>query len=75
VPVLGPLHLALWDPLDIILYNLAGKYQPRYEGDKMLVGLADVRLDPSKIENFLWRYKGRGGLRVNSMARFEPSKW
>ena len=60
------LNLALWDHLDIILYNLAGKYRPRYEGEKMLVGLVDVYLDPSKAEKFLWRYRERGTLRVDS---------
>jgi len=67
--------LALWDSLDIILYNLAGKYRPQYEGEKMLVGLVDVRPDPSKAGDFLRRYRERGNLRVNSMARFEISKW
>ena len=54
----------LWNPLDIILYDLAGKYQPRYEGDKMLVELVDVNVDLSEVDGFLWRYKERGTFRV-----------
>jgi len=54
------LNLALWNPLDIILYNLTGKYRPRYEGDKRLVELVDVNSDPPEAGNFLWRYRERG---------------
>jgi len=56
------LSLALWDSLDIFLYNLAGKYQPQYEGDKMVVELAGMKLDPSEAGKFLWRYRERGDL-------------
>ena len=62
---LAGVELILWDPLDIILWNLAGKYRPRYEGDKMLVELVDVYLGGSEAERFLWRYRERGALRVN----------
>jgi hypothetical protein len=64
--IFGPsgLNLALWDSLDIILYHLAGKYRPRYEGDKMLVELVDVYVDPSEAGNFLGRYSQRGTWRV-----------
>ena len=54
------LNLSLWDSLDTILYNLARKYRPRYEGDKMLVELMDVNLDPSDAVDFLWRFRERG---------------
>ena len=47
------------------LPNLAGKYEPQHEGDKMLVELADVYSDPSVAGGFLWRYRERGNLRVN----------
>jgi len=59
IPIPGPADSspALWDPLDIILCNLAGKYQPRYEGDKMLVELVDVNSDPSEVGSFLRRYR------------------
>ena len=60
------LNLALWDHLDIILYNLAGKYRPRYEGDKMLVELVDIDLDPFGAGIFLWIYRERGTLQVSS---------
>ena len=50
---------ALWDPLDGILSDLAGKYQPRYEGDKMVVDLVDVNPDISGAVDFPWRYRGR----------------
>ena len=56
---------ALWDPLDIILYKIAGKYQPQYEGDKMLVELEGVNPDPSDVGNFLRRYWERRTLRVH----------
>ena len=67
IPIPGPAaeSSALWDPLDIILYNLARKYQPRYEGDKMLVELVDVNSDPSEFGSLLWRYRERGTLRVH----------
>ena len=55
----------LWDPIDPILYDLAGKYQPRYEGDKMVVELMDVNPDPSEAGSFLRRYRERGTLRVH----------
>ena len=58
------LNLALWDPLDIILYNLAGKYRPRYEGDRMVVELGGVSPGIFEAENFLWRYRKRGTLQV-----------
>jgi len=66
-PVSGPADLSsvLWEPLDIILYNLAGKYESRYGGDKMLVELVDVNPDPSDVWRFLWRYRERGTLRVH----------
>ena len=47
----------MWEPLDITLYNLAGKYQPQYEGDGILVELVDVNPDPSEVGSFLWRYR------------------
>ena len=50
--------LPLWDPLDIILYNLVGKYRPRYEGDRMLVELVDVTLDASEADKFLASERG-----------------
>jgi len=59
-------NLALWDPLDNVLYDLAGKYQPRYEGDNMVVKLVDVYPDLSGSKDFLWRYRERGTLRVSS---------
>jgi len=67
IPVSGPADSssALWEPLDIILYNLAGKYESRYEGDKMLVELVDVNPDPSEVGSFLWRNRERGTLRVH----------
>ena len=77
MPDFGPpfSNPALWDPLDIILCNLAGKYRPRYEGDRMLVELVDVNSDPSGAKNLLWRYRERGTLRViNSAARVESSE-
>ena len=64
----------MWDSLDIILCNLAVKYRPQCEGEKMLVGLVDVHPDPSKAENFLRRFRERGNLRVNSVIRSELSK-
>jgi len=51
--------------MDPILYNLAGKYKPQYEGDNMVVELMDVNPGPSEAESFLWRYKERGTLRVH----------
>jgi len=36
------LDLPLWDSLDVILYDLAGQYQPQREGDKMLLELVDA---------------------------------
>ena len=65
---------APWDPLDVILCNLAGKYRPRYEGDRMLVKLVDVNPDPSEVENLLWRYREKGTLRVNSATWVESSE-
>ena len=59
------LNLELWDPLDIILYNLAGKYRPEYEGDKMQVELVNVNPYPSEA-GFLWRYRERGIWRTKS---------
>jgi len=66
-PVFSPpgLTYGLWDPMDLILYNLAGKYQPQYEGDKMLVELADVNPDASEAGSFLRRYRERGTLRMH----------
>jgi len=66
------LDLSMWDSLDIILYNLAGKYQPQHEGDKMLVELAHVSAKPGI---FLRRCGERGILQMNSGAWAEPSKW
>ena len=51
--------------MDPIFYNLARRYQPRYEGDKMVVELMDVNPDPSEVKSFLWRYRERGTLRVH----------
>ena len=67
IPELSPLapNSVQWDPLDIVLYNLAGNYQPRYEGDKMVVKLVDVYLDLSGSKDFLWRCRERGTLRVD----------
>ena len=56
---------ALWEPLDVILYNLAGKYESQYEGDKMLVEVVDVDSDPSEVWSLLRRYRERGTLRVH----------
>ena len=56
--------LMLWDYLDIVLYDLAGKYRSRYEGDKMLVELVDIYPGGSEAERFLWRYRERGTWRV-----------
>ena len=55
---------SLWESLDIILYNLAGKYESRYEGDTMLVELVDMNLDLSEVWSLLRRYRERGTLRV-----------
>jgi len=52
----------------MILYNLAGKYESRYEGDKMLVELVDVNLDLSGVGSFLWRYRERGTLQVHQQC-------
>jgi len=67
IPISGPADSssALWDPLDMILHNLAGKYESRCEGDKMLVELVDVNLDPSEVWSFFRRYRERGILRVH----------
>ena len=59
-----------WDPLDIVLYKLAGKYQPWHEGDKILVKYHDSRACDTR--DLLWRYKERGTLRVNPGTGFEP---
>ena len=59
-------NLALGDALDIILHNLAGKYQPCCEGDKMLVEVVDENPDHSEAANFMWRYRQKGDWRVNS---------
>ena len=53
-----------WDSLDVILYNLAGQYRPRYDGDKMLVHFIHVTSTPSDMRNFLRRYRERGTLRM-----------
>ena len=50
-----------WDSLDTILYNLAGQYRPRHEGDQMLVNYESRNL--CDTENFLWRFRERGILR------------
>jgi len=47
-----------WDSLDIALYDLAGQYRPRHEGDGMLVNYESKNLRDT--ENFLWRYRGGG---------------
>ena len=49
------------DSLDIILYNLAGQYRPRHEGDKLLVNYESKNLRDTG--NFLWRFRERGILR------------
>ena len=59
-------NLVLWDPLDIILYNLAGKYRPWHEGDKMLVELVDTNPDHPEAGSFLWSYRQKRARRVNS---------
>ena len=59
-----------WESLDVILYNLAGKYRPGYEGDKML-----VNFDNNNIRDtwdLLWRHKERGTLRVNTQIFVKP---
>jgi len=56
---------SLWDSPDIILYNLAGQYQPRHEGDKMLVEFVYSNPAPCKTANFLRRYRERGTLRLS----------
>jgi len=55
----GP-ELTSWDSLDITLYNLAGQYRPRCEGDKMVVNYESRKL--CDTENLLWRYRERGVL-------------
>jgi len=65
-PSAAGLDVPLWGSLDIILHNLAGKYQPRNGGDRMLVKLWGVNLDPSEAGILLWRYRERGILKVDS---------
>ena len=76
IPELSPPapNSAQWDPLDIILYDLAGKYRPRYEGDRMMVELVNVNPDLSEAGHFLWRYRERGTLRVASATRVKSSE-
>ena len=54
-----------WDSLDMILYDLAGQYKPRHEGEKMLVELVYENKNPPEVENLLRRYSKRGTWRVN----------
>jgi len=53
----------LWsgDSLDT-LYNLAGQYRSRHEGDKMLVNYENENIRDA--DSFLWRYRERGILRL-----------
>ena len=60
----GPIF-GLWDPMDLILHDLAEKYQLRYEEGKMLVELVDANPDPSEAGSFLYRYREGGTLRVH----------
>ena len=62
---MADLDLDSWDSLDIILYNLAGQYQPQHDGDKMLVQFIHVTSTPSDMRNFLRRYRERGTLQMD----------
>ena len=62
-------NLAPWDPLDIALYNLVERYQPRDIDDKMLLKLVGV--DPGPPDNFLQRHSGR----EDSDIEVEYSGW
>jgi len=55
---------SLWESPDVALYNLAGQYQPRHKGDRMLVEFIHANPALCKTANFLRRYRERGTLRL-----------
>ena len=63
-------ELSSWDSLAIILYNLAGQYRPRREGDKMLANYENK--DLRGTWNFLWRFRERDFATSGLLATTSP---
>ena len=56
--------LRWWNSLKIIMGKLVMQYQPRCEGDEMVVASWDPDAAPSQAKDFLWRDRERGTTQV-----------